>query len=106
MPRSPLGWALTIAVPALAVAAAFVMAGGSRGGGPSGPSAATRAAAVCQRAQAELHKLSASPQSVAAAVRMEHRLLAILGRELTDLEPLSPETNASFKAGLADYRSF
>lgn len=105
MPRSALGWLLTLAVPALAIALAFLAAGGGQDGGASGPDATAQAAAVCERAHGELKRLSGSPQSVPAALEMEHRLLAIIGRELTGLEALAPELSSSFQAGLADDRS-
>jgi hypothetical protein len=104
MPRSPLGWTLTIAVPALAVAVAFLLAGGGKGGGASGPDAAAQAAAVCQRAELELRQMPDEPQSVDEAMQVMRGALALYSGEIADLEALAPRLNDAFRASLADDR--
>jgi hypothetical protein len=97
MPRTPLGWALTIGLPALAVAIALALAGG----GNSGPDVEAEASAVCgdaQRALAQLHP----PRSLSDVREFDHGMLALLRQELSQLQELAPRAGESFRAGLAD----
>ena len=82
MPRSTIGWGLTIGVPVLAIAIAVLLAGGAK----SVPNAKTEAAAVCTNAQREVEQLPQSP---------------IKGRELSQLRQLGPRIGDSFQAALA-----
>jgi len=97
MPRSAIGWGLTIGVPALAVTIAILLAGG----GKSGPDAKAEAAAVCTNARREVEQLPQSPGSIAQGLEIEHELLAIYGRELSQLQQLAPRIGDSFQAGVA-----
>jgi hypothetical protein len=101
MPRSALGWTLTIGVPVLAVAIAIVVLGG----GTTETDVQAQAAAVCTDAQRALKQLPKSPSSIAEALAIEHRALAIYRREISQLEDLAPHAGESFRAGLADDRS-
>jgi hypothetical protein len=101
MPRTPIGWALTIGLPALAVAIAVALAGG----GNSGPDVQAEASAVCANAQRALAQLPMPPRSIAEGLEIEHRMLAIYRRELSELEVLAPRAGESFQAGLADDQS-
>jgi hypothetical protein len=101
MPRSPLGWALTICVPALAIAVAFAVTGG----GSAGTDVQARASAICNEAQRALRGLPHKPRSLAEALEFDHEILATARREVSELQALGPETSASFRAGLADDRS-
>lgn len=101
MPRSPLGWALTIGVPALAIAVAFAVAGGGAGG----TDVQARASAICDKAQLALKRLSHKPSSLAEALKLDHAILATARREVSELQALGSETSASFHAGLADDQS-
>jgi hypothetical protein len=97
MPKSAIGWALTVGVPVAAVAIAILLAGG----GKSGPNAEAEAAAVCTNAQREVEQLPQSPRSIAEGLEIEHGLLAIHGRELAQLQQLAPRIGDSFQAGVA-----
>lgn len=99
MPRSPLGWALTICVPVVAIAVALVAAGGGRAGGD----VEARASAICEKAQTALKGLP-QPSSVGEALEFEHTSLAVLRQEVSELQALGTETSASFRAGLTDDR--
>jgi hypothetical protein len=101
MPRTPVGWALTIGVPVLAVATAFVLTGG----GTTGTNVEAQASAICSSGRGELEQLPQSPGSIAEGLELEHRALAIYRRELSRLEELSPSAGKAFRAGLADDRS-
>jgi hypothetical protein len=101
MPRSAIGWGLTIGVPVLAVAIALLLAGG----GTSGPNAEAQASAVCTNAERELEQLPQSPKSIAEGLEIEHRVLAIKRRELSQLRQLAPRVGESFQAGVADDES-
>jgi hypothetical protein len=102
MPRSPIGWTLTVAVPVLALVGAFLLTGG---GGAPAPDARARAGAVCAGAQRELEQLPESPASVAEALEMERRGLKIQRREVQRLEVLAPRLGDSFGAGVSADRS-
>src|SRR4249919_1581288 len=97
MPRSAIGWGLTIGVPVLAIAIGILLAGG----GKSDFSAKTEAAAVCTNAQREVEQLPQSPRSIAEGLEIEHGLLAIKGRELSQLQQLGPRIGDTFQAGVA-----
>jgi hypothetical protein len=97
MPQSPIGWALTIGVPALAVAIVLALAGG----GTSGASVQSQASAVCTNAQREVEQLPRSPRSIDEGLEIEHELVAIHGRELSQLHQLAPRIGDSFQAGVA-----
>jgi hypothetical protein len=101
MPRSPLGWTLTVAVPVLALAGAFLLTGG----GASKPDAQSQAAAICLGAQRALEQLPETPGSVAEALAMERRVLTIQRREVQQLEELAPRLGDSFGAGVSADRS-
>lgn len=101
MPRSPIGWVLTICVPALAIAVAFAVTGGSAGG----TDVQAQASAICNKAQFALKRLSHKPSSPSEALELDHAILAIAGQEVSQLQGLGAETSASFRAGLADDRS-
>jgi hypothetical protein len=102
MPQSPVGWALTFCVPVLAVMVGIVVAGG----GSTGPDAQAQAAsAICTEAERALERLPQSPGSIAEGLKIEHGILAIFRRELSELQALAPSAGASFRAGLADDRS-
>lgn len=101
MPRTPLGWALTIGLPALAVAIGLALAGG----GNSGPDVEAEASAVCDDAQRALEQLPMPPHSIAEGLEIEHGMLAIYRRELSELQVLAPRAGESFQAGLADDES-
>jgi hypothetical protein len=98
MPQSPVGWALTIGVPVLAVAIAVSL----MGGGTSRPDVQAQASAVCTEAQRALEQLPQSPSSIAEGLEIERRMLAIKKQELSRLQELAPRANDSFRAGLAD----
>jgi hypothetical protein len=97
MPRTPIGWALTIGVPALAVAIVFALTGG----GGSGSDVQARASTVCTNAQQDLERLPQSPRSISEGLEIEHGMLAIVRRELNELQELAPQASGSFQAGLA-----
>src|SRR4051794_17782182 len=97
MPRSAIGWGLTLGVPILAIAIGILLAGGGR----SGPDATAEAEAVCTNAQREVEQLPQSPRSIAEGLEIEHGLLAIHGRELSQLRQLAPRIGDSFHAGVA-----
>jgi hypothetical protein len=97
MPRSAIGWVLTLGVPILAIAIAVLLAGG----GGSADNAKAKAAAVCTNAQLEVEQLPQSPRSIAEALEIEHGLVSIYGRELSQLQQLAPRIGDSFQAGVA-----
>ena len=111
MSRIPLGWLLALVVAILLVVGALAV--GSSGNGKPGPkigstgstkaatNAGSQAAAICEDAEDALAGLPESPSSVAAAVRLEHDALAIYRREVSRLEGLAPQEDASFQAGVA-----
>jgi hypothetical protein len=101
MPRTPLGWVLTIGVPVLAVAIAFALTSG----GTTGPNVQAQASTVCSDAQQALEQLSMPPRSIAEGLEIEHRMLTIYRRELSELQVLAPRAGESFQAGLADDQS-
>lgn len=90
---------LLLAVPLLALAAlaAVLMTPGGSSGGLS-----AQASAVCANAQRELKELPQSPTSVAGALAMQHSMLAILKREVFELQALGPQASPAFRAGLVD----
>jgi hypothetical protein len=96
MPRSPIGWALTVGVPLLAVAIAFAL----KPGDSSGTSVQSQAASICGDAQHALEQLPQSPESIAEGLEIEHRTLAIKKRELAELQGLAPRAGDAFRAGL------
>ena len=98
MPKSTIGWALTIGVPVLAIAIALLLAGG----GKTGPNGQVQASAACTNALAALKQLPQSPSSIAEGLEIEHRALAIYRRELSQLQQLAPRVGESFQAGVAD----
>jgi hypothetical protein len=98
MPRTPAGWALTICVPALAIAVALALAGGR----PGGTDVQARASRICEKTELALKGLSPGPSSTAEALEFDHELLAIVRQEVSELQALGAETSASFRAGLAD----
>src|SRR5690348_7526534 len=97
MPRSAIGWGLTVGVPILAIAIGLLWAGG----GNSASNAKTEAAAVCTNAQHEVEQLPQSPRSIAEGLEIEHRLVEIKGRELSHLQQLGPRIGGAFQAGVA-----
>lgn len=101
MPRSPVGWILTICVPVLAVAIAFVLVGGRK----TGRGVQGQASSICAGAQRALERMPQSPSSVAEALEIEHRALAIYRREISQLQELAPRAGKAFQAGLADDES-
>jgi hypothetical protein len=97
MPRSATGWILTLGVPVLAIAIGVLLTGG----GSSAPNAKAEAAAVCTNAQLEVEQLPKSPRSIAEGLEIEHGLVSIHGRELSQLQQLAPHIGDSFQAGVA-----
>jgi hypothetical protein len=97
MPRSAIGWGLTISVPVLAIAVGILLARG----GNSVPDARAEAAAVCANAQREVEQLPQSPTSIAEGLEIEHGLVAIKEKELSRLQQLGPRLDDSFQAGVA-----
>ncbi len=65
---------------------------------------ASRAASVCTGSRLALKALPTSPTSIAAALEIEHEVLAAYSREITQLGALTPPTAiaAAFRAGVAD----
>lgn len=101
MPRTPIGWVLTIGVPVLAVAAALLLIDG----GTPGPDVREQAAAVCTDTQRRLEQIPDSPSSVAEGLEIERRMLAILEQEVTELRALAPRAGESFRAGVDDFEA-
>lgn len=98
MPRTPIGWALTLAVPALAIAIALQLGGGAR----TDRDASARAAAICGNAASDLADLPQSPHGLAEGLEIEHGVLAIFGREVAQLQRIAPELGKSFQSGVAE----
>jgi hypothetical protein len=72
------------------------------GGSTTGPDVQAQASVVCSDAQNALEQLPQSPSSIAEALEIEHRAIAIYRRELSQLQELAPHARESFRAGLAD----
>ena len=71
MPRSPFGWALTIAVPVLVVGFGFVVVGGgTTGSGNTGPSVQEQISAVCNEALREAREVNHSPRTITKGLRL------------------------------------
>ncbi len=86
---------LGVALVAIAIAAAAFATRDTAGGDFQ-----ARATAVCNEAQRELEQLPQSPDSIDQALELEHSVLAISRREISELQALGPEST-SFQAGLA-----
>jgi hypothetical protein len=96
------GRALGMGAPLLAMAiVALVFA--TRGGSSSNFQA--RATAVCSASTQALRSLPQKPASIAEGLEIEHGALTIFKREVSELQALGPQLNASFQAGLTDDRS-
>jgi hypothetical protein len=98
MPRTLLGWGLTIGVPVSVVAIALVL----MGGGGSGGGVEAQASAVCSGAQSALRELPQSPQSLSEGLEIEHGVLAIFRREVSGLQALAPAGGDAFRAAVKD----
>lgn len=106
MSRIPIGWVVTLVVAVLLVVGVLAFRGhdGGTGGSRTAAAATQQAANICAEAQSALAQLPQSPGSITAALHLEHRVIAIDGRELSRLEALAPQESDSFQAGVAKDR--
>ena len=98
MPRTPVGWVLSIGVPVLVVAIAVALMGGNA----TRSSVQAQASSVCREAQHALEQLPFPPRSLAEVLELDHKMLALRRQELSRLQELAPRLDESFRAGLAD----